>query len=317
MPGSTFSTFSEPDDFQGALRENAGVDLVVTGHGPFWARLSSISLYRMRLLACEERVSRVAFMSISPRLVRVTLPAEPAASLTWAGCGTRPDEIVTHSAGSRFYEQINGPSHWRTLWLPSTDLARAGRALHGAPPIIPPGMSRWRPNPESLASLVGLHGNAIRAIASRASLSVDSEAVRGLEQQLIATLLECLAGSAIEQDNAPRLAHADIMVRLEDLLRSAPPGPLSTAGIAVQLGVSNTTLRMCCHDHLGVAPGAYLFLRRMQQARQALREADPCEQTVARIARHYGFGGLGHFAAAYRVMFGELPSATLRRSTLP
>jgi len=86
------------------------------------------------------------------------------------------------------------------------------------------------------------------------------------------------------------------------------------AEICAATGVSERTLRNCCQEHLGMAPIRYLWLRRMHLARRALVKGDPAAATVTGIAMDYGFWELGRFATEYRALFGEPPSATLRRS---
>jgi hypothetical protein len=52
----------------------------------------------------------------------------------------------------------------------------------------------------------------------------------------------------------------------------------------------------------------------MHLARRALMLGDPAKANVTQTATEYGFWELGRFAVSYRQLFGEPPSATLRRS---
>src|SRR5262249_36118840 len=51
LPGSIASVFGEPDDFQAALREDGVLSLLVTGNGPFRARLTQVALDHVHLSA--------------------------------------------------------------------------------------------------------------------------------------------------------------------------------------------------------------------------------------------------------------------------
>jgi transcriptional regulator GlxA family with amidase domain len=51
----------------------------------------------------------------------------------------------------------------------------------------------------------------------------------------------------------------------------------------------------------------------MHLVRRALLRADPSNSTVTRIVTDHGFWELGRFSVAYRALFNETPSETLRR----
>jgi AraC-like DNA-binding protein len=51
----------------------------------------------------------------------------------------------------------------------------------------------------------------------------------------------------------------------------------------------------------------------MHLARRALLRADASAATVTMVATDHGFWELGRFSVEYRGLFGESPSASLRR----
>ena len=64
-----------------------------------------------------------------------------------------------------------------------------------------------------------------------------------------------------------------------------------------------------------MGPIRYLTLRRMHLVRRALQQSHPITATVTQIVNDHGFCELGRFSVAYRMLFGESPSETLRQST--
>lgn len=77
------------------------------------------------------------------------------------------------------------------------------------------------------------------------------------------------------------------------------------------LGVSLRTLEYTCKTLLNVSPQRYLTCLRLHGARRDIR-ALAGSSSVRDIAFKWGFSHLGRFSIAYRQLFGELPSRTLR-----
>jgi hypothetical protein len=136
MPGSLASVFSEPDDFQAALREDCVLCLVITGHGQFRARLTQVTLHRWRLWTSEEHLSRIAVVAVPANSILVLLPISRVASV-WGGIGMRVGDIVMLGSGLQVHTRTDGPCRWASLRLPAQEIARYGRASIGAGFAVP------------------------------------------------------------------------------------------------------------------------------------------------------------------------------------
>src|SRR5262249_28262009 len=133
-----------------------------------------------------------------------------------------------------------------------------------------------------------------------------------IEEELVHTMVTCLAES-IPRSRPHGGYHFQIIGRFEDFLAAKRYEPVYLGEICAAIGVSERTLRTCCHDHLGMGPIHYLWLRRMHLARRALLGAEFSAKSVTEIATGYGFWELGRFSVEYRRLFGESPSMTLKR----
>src|SRR5262249_53812410 len=133
-----------------------------------------------------------------------------------------------------------------------------------------------------------------------------------LEQDLLHALVNCIAAGKASDDGGARQRRAEIMVRLEDVLASCNNRQLSTSELCAAVGVPERTLRACSAEFLGMSPGSYIRLRRLNIVRAALQRTNVASVSIGAIARRYGFNELGRFSAVYRTVFGEAPSATPR-----
>jgi AraC-like DNA-binding protein len=309
MPGSRASVFGEAEDFQAALSADGVAEVLFTGRGQFQARATQVGLERLRLAAVEEAQSRIAFITVPPGVVLVAFPIDGGPSPIWGGVESRAGEIITLGPGQRGHARTVGPCHWQAIRVPEQQLADYGHALNGARFIVPP-VARWRPRRAALRQLRHFHRAAIRMAEARAGALTDLQGAHGLEQQLLHALIECLSVGA-KEETATERHHRELLARFEDRLAAEPFLPL--ADICTALGVSERSLRGCCKKHLGMGPSRYRYLRAMQRVYRTLRSGTPGAASVSEVAMRHGFRDLGRLAANYRALYGELPSATLRR----
>jgi AraC-like DNA-binding protein len=198
--------------------------------------------------------------------------------------------------------------------LTPEDVAAAGRVIVGREVTAPSPLTyRLSPPPAILLRLLNLHGAAGHLAEAAPDILAHPEVARALEQALVHAMVACVSGGEAVETSSAHHRHAVIMRRLEELLEANSDRTLYLAELCAATGASDRTLRACCQEHLGMSPMRYLWLRRMHLARRALRLADPAATTVTEIATNYGFWELGRFSVAYRSLFGESPSAALRR----
>ena len=198
--------------------------------------------------------------------------------------------------------------------LAPEDLAAASEAIIGRELVPATFAYSLTPPAPLLLRLRKLHEAADHLANTAPDILANPEVARAMEQALVEAMVFCLAGSPSNVVRNVQHHHARVMRRLEETLMANPEQPLYMAELSAQVGASYWTLRDCCLEYLGMSPKRYLWLRRMHMARRALHSADAERTTVTEIASDYGFWELGRFSVAYRSLFGESPSITLKRA---
>lgn len=100
--------------------------------------------------------------------------------------------------------------------------------------------------------------------------------------------------------------------RVEAYLRANECQPVGIAELCAAVGAPERSIHHACREFFGLPPVALLRVRRLHRARRQLLERGRAT-TVTATATDWGFDHLGEFASAYRGLFGETPSETLRR----
>jgi AraC-like DNA-binding protein len=106
--------------------------------------------------------------------------------------------------------------------------------------------------------------------------------------------------------------------RVESYLAAHWQKNIDIKDIADEFGMSVRSIFRYFRSLRGVSPNEFMRQLRLESARSMLEAAEESD-TVMMIAIRCGFQSMGHFARAYRTMYGESPSQTLfrKRSRTP
>jgi len=306
MPWSRVLSFSDPFPCQAALQSVVQAEILPTARGSFHVDMTQISMNKLRMQRFDVVLPQISTVEIASDRKLIGFLAEPCSSYPQhCGMEVTPDDIFVY--GYDVLHQRSGSD------VPAKDFPLLCKTIVGREFLEEPRNAVVRPALASMSRLRKLH-NAVGQLAQTApDLLAQPEVCRALEEQLIHAMVQCLAeGAGVEPTTGGR-SHDAMMVRFEEFLEANSDRPLYLAEICAAIGVAERTLRAACEEHLGMGPIRFLTLRRMHLVRHALQAADAKEANVTRIVTDHGFWELGRFSVAYRELFGESPSETLRR----
>jgi AraC-like DNA-binding protein len=261
----------------------------------------------------HEDLPRVYIGAVKPHraaigfLTRVDQPA-----MQHCGMEVLPGDIIVNDT-DLMYRRTEANCDWGSMSLSQDDLDATCQAITGHEYAGVPLKHLVRPAPDLMERLVKIHQMVGQFAKTTPDILSLPEVARALEQELILVMIRCLTEGESSEMTTAGHRHDMIIARFEEFLEANPDQPLYLTEICAAIGVAERTLRVACEEYLGMGPIRFLSLRRMHLVRRALRQADPSTATVTRLATGHGFWELGRFAVAYRVLFGESPSESLRR----
>jgi AraC-like DNA-binding protein len=110
----------------------------------------------------------------------------------------------------------------------------------------------------------------------------------------------------------PRRSYTELVRDIDRYLIEAGNRPVHISELCDKFDVSRRALHRAFLNVLGIAPIAFARRKRLCDVHEALSNPER-DATIKEIAIEHGFVDLGRFATAYRLLFGERPSQTLRR----
>jgi AraC-like DNA-binding protein len=311
MPSCDVRTFSEPDEFAAAI-QGSEVNLSIAARGNFAAGITRIDLESLRLQRLSENLPIVSHLSNAGGRAGFMFHSAPGPSMIRDGHEVTSECMVRAGRPQSHFQRSSGPVRWGTISLPLEDVPSVSQALEAD--LTPPRSDRIiHPQPLALANLQRLHAAAELIAIDAPELIENPDCARGVEQILLQALVACLDSADIQGRSSTQHRRHKIVQRFYAVLEANPDRAIYILEMAAAIGTSVRSLSICCREHLGMGPKAYLTLRRMHLARQGLSAADPFVSTVTDVATQYGFWQFGRFAGEYKSLFGELPSVTLRR----
>jgi AraC-like DNA-binding protein len=313
MPQSQVFTLDHADEYQAAIRAGT-YEVFVKSKGDFHAQLARIDLHRLWMQRSKTNLPWIMNAANDPaRTPLLFLADADQAPLGESGTEVSAGEILFYRQGATKHSWTSGRSHLASMSLTHEDLAAAGEAINGRALTAPPNSNIVRPEPAAMARLMALHQTAGDLAKTAPAILAAPGVAQALEQKLIHAMVACLRTDAPAERRSCGWQHSKVIARLQRFLEARQYQPVYLAEMCAAIGVSERTLRTCCQEHFGMGPVRYLWLRRMHLARRGMLRADAGAVTVTTIATEYGFWELGRFSVEYRGLFGESPSATLRR----
>ena len=307
MPTRTFSTFEAffaanlHSDLRGMVLGRKREDWVMT----------QLSINNLSVQWGRPGASLVTQGDTKPGGLTFFLPTQSPLGLS--GNGHRLDEssLVINQPGDEFFIINDSLRPWFSVYIPYETFAGPGRdaatpipLLHGFVQVPLPRMQRFR-------SFITQFGEAAR----RGPGDFESSGAKNAAELKLVPEIRNLLAVPLEAERTPGrhpVPRAQIIHRSMDFVDQHEGEYLSVEQLASAAGVSERTLRETFQQYFGVAPVRYLNRRTLHQVRNALTSADPSVATVTEIATQFGVWQLGRFARDYRILFGELPSETLR-----
>jgi AraC family ethanolamine operon transcriptional activator len=219
------------------------------------------------------------------------------------------NHVFVAPPGGEFCLASKQAHEWFTVLIPASLLFQSSTEFEFASCAKP---KLLKPPPCVTRRFTSLLGRCLSATEQRPQLLRCPLAVATLQSELLVATRQLFERS---QHSASRqfLRWRGLTKTALELAIAHPIQSLSIADLSRQTGVPERTLRTAFEKCYGHSPINYLRIHRLHQARQLLLANCPDQTTVTQIALGLGFWELGRFAGAYRRLFGELPSESLRK----
>jgi len=274
-----------------------------------YVRVGSMLLYR-------ERFSRRAIFTgaTPPGRVMIACSRSGRPSIDWCGELVHAGRLVLEPSEKEIRCITPDDNEHVILEVPDWVLERAAPDENAA--LVRKSSHHLVTDPRLGALFVRTVDGAISRYLARSDLLADERVCLALERDLMDNLTTLFLHGRASTDRSSRADRRAALDRALDVIHGQRR-QIALHELASAAATRPRTLQRAFHETLRMSPMKYLRWSRLHGAHRDLRAAAPSSSSVTEIGLRWGFTELGRFASEYRLLFGELPRATLVRGPGP
>jgi len=307
-----------PSLFDAGVADDTVARHTQIGRGSLDGELGIIPLQNGSVHTCHHSVTIRTEGQFGANQVSVFVGLAVPSPTRVLGQPVRRDSIVAFNPRS-VVDDIDGAGlRWASLSIPVSDftqaafdLTRTEWSLDALPTVV------LRPDRRAIAGLRATLNAVIAVAHAQPSFFHDPHWRENAERSLRSTYLSALLGSSAKGPatvTAPLLRAGTILRAIDDYLDYQGDGLRPVAELCRAAGVPRRTLERAFEQMFDFGPAEYLRRRALNAVHRELLNDRDTAHSVTDVALAHGFWHLGRFSQQYRLLFGELPSETVRRS---
>jgi AraC-like DNA-binding protein len=225
--------------------------------------------------------------------------------------------LVSRTAGDSPHLRTYGPHELGVVVMRHDSVRRAAAAFTGrdhANLLLTPG-SLQNADPQRLQWLKAKYFEASRLLEEQSPVDLAGAGLPGvrlMRDEVAAALVCAMTSGLVKSDHLARQLQTASMARIERFIDDHRERLGGLQELCEETGLALRTVEAIVRARTDMPAHTYLARRRLAFVRKALLNPDD-STTVTRAAMNYGFLHLGRFSGFYRQVYGESPSATLRK----
>jgi len=305
--------FGDHDELSSLIR-GGQTEFIQMAPGAFKGEFTSLFLENATIQFGEVGLPYTCRGAASGNRLMFVLNVRPQPDLVWKGQVLDPRAIMFLPPHAEHHDITPANSYWALVAVEDARLQRMLASLNGGEPMLDLKTSRvLLPRAGPFEVLRHRLKTVHAALRSDRSFLAVPEARHSMEEMVLSALVQALSSGARVRPNGYGAAHARVVRQVEAYLSTHLDEGLYVGDLCAVAGVGERTLRNIFQERYRMSPVRYLKLRRLHQARRALRRADSDLNTVQAVANRCGIWHLGRFAHEYRALFNEAPLETLKK----